>query len=103
MRWLVEAVLDVARGYPPQLRPRFRICDTLGIGLPYEDVALPRSVPRWVRVLTGLGIAGGDIEFHPHNDTWLVVANCLVAIREGCGVISGTCSWHRREDRERAA
>lgn len=90
VKWLVEAVLDLARLYPENLRPRFRICDTLGVGLPYEDVELPRSVPGWVGVLMALGVAGTDIEFHPHNDMWLVVANCLSAIRAGCGVISGT-------------
>ena len=31
-----------------------------------------------------------DLEFHPHNDTWLVVANCLAAICSGCGAINGT-------------
>lgn len=91
VQWLVDAVLDLARKYPESIRPRFRICDTLGIGLPYEDVALPRSIPRWISILTAKGVAGGDIEFHPHNDMWLVVANCLSAIRAGCGVISGTC------------
>ena len=37
-----------------------------------------------------LGLQASDLEFHPHNDTWLVVANCLAAIRAGCGVINGT-------------
>ena len=35
------------------------------------------------------GLPPEDLEFHPHNDTWLVVANCLAAIREGCGAING--------------
>ncbi|HEV2372278.1 MAG TPA: hypothetical protein VGS19_08920 [Streptosporangiaceae bacterium] len=87
---LVEEVLRIAEHYPTSLRPRFRVCDTMGIGLPYDEVALPRSVPRWVRLLRGLGLTPTQIEFHPHNDTWLVVANCLAAIKEGCAVISGT-------------
>ncbi|MCX4881496.1 MULTISPECIES: pyruvate carboxyltransferase [unclassified Streptomyces] len=90
VRALVEEVLKVAAAYPAELQPRFRVCDTLGIGLPYDDVALPRSIPRWIRLLRGLDLTPSQIEFHPHNDTWLVVANCLAAIREGCGVISGT-------------
>ncbi|MDQ3458906.1 MAG: pyruvate carboxyltransferase, partial [Deinococcota bacterium] len=32
-----------------------------------------------------------DLEFHPHNDLWMIVPNCLAAIREGCGAINGTC------------
>lgn len=90
VQWLIEAVLERATHFPVELGPRFRVCDTLGIGLPYDDVALPRSIPRWICTLQQLGLAPEAIEFHPHNDTWLVVANCLAAIREGCGVISGT-------------
>jgi 2-phosphinomethylmalic acid synthase len=51
---------------------------------------LPRSVPGLFRRLRGLGLLPEDLEFHPHNDTWLVVANCLAAVREGCGAINGT-------------
>lgn len=86
----VESVLALAESYAPELRPKFRICDTMGLGLPYEDVALPRSVPRLVRAMRGLGLEAADLEFHLHNDTWLVVANCLAAVRAGCGVINGT-------------
>jgi len=88
----VEACLDAARPYGDTMRPKFRICDTMGLGLPYDDVALPRSVPLMFRTLrTRLGLTAADLEFHPHNDTGLVVANCLAAVREGCAVINGTC------------
>jgi 2-phosphinomethylmalic acid synthase len=63
----------------------------MGLGLPYDDVALPRSVPRIFQALRAAGLQPEDLEFHPHNDTWLVVANCLAAVREGCGAINGTC------------
>src|SRR5690606_21918747 len=86
----VEAVLAMAEPYGPALRPKFRVCDTMGLGLPYDDVALPRSIPRIFRALRALGLQPEDLEFHPHNDTWLVVANCLAAVREGCAVINGT-------------
>src|SRR5260221_4819322 len=86
----VEAVQEMAEPYGPALRPKFRVCDTMGLGLPYDDVALPRSVPRIFRTLRATGLTPADLEFHPHNDMWLVVANCLAAIREGCGVINGT-------------
>lgn len=86
---LVEQVLRLAERYPAELTPRFRVCDTLGIGLPFADVAAPRSIPRWIRLLRGMGLQPSQIELHAHNDSWLVVANCLAAIYEGCGVISG--------------
>lgn len=88
---LVEAVLERAASYGAALRPKFRVCDTMGLGLPYDDVALPRSVPRIFRELRRLGLEPADLEFHPHNDTWLIVANCLAAVREGCAAINGTC------------
>jgi 2-phosphinomethylmalic acid synthase len=87
MQPFVEAVQDICA--PSELRPKFRVCDTMGLGLPYDDVALPRSVPLIFRALRSMGLEPEDLEFHPHNDTWLVVANCLAAVREGCAVING--------------
>lgn len=86
----IEAVQTMAEPYGPTQRPKFRVCDTMGLGLPYDDVDLPRSIPRIFRALRAAGLEPGDLEFHPHNDTGLIVANCLAAIREGCAVINGT-------------
>jgi 2-phosphinomethylmalic acid synthase len=47
-------------------------------------------VPRWIRRLRELGVPAEALEFHPHNDTHLVVANCLAAIQAGCAVVNGT-------------
>ena len=87
----VDTVMTMAAGYPEYLRPKFRICDTLGLGLPYEDVPLPRSVPKLIKELRQTGIDSQNLEFHPHNDTGLVLANCLAAIRAGCSTINGAC------------
>lgn len=87
---LVEAVLALAAPYGATGRPKFRLCDTMGLGLPYEGVAWPRSVPKMVREVLALGVESEDLEFHPHNDTHLVVANCLAAVMAGCGAINGT-------------
>lgn len=84
----VAAVQEICA--PSGLRPKFRVCDTMGLGLPCEDVALPRSVPNIIKALRALGLDAEDLEFHPHNDTGLVTANCLAAIRAGCAVINGT-------------
>lgn len=83
------AVRETCRG--SGFSPKFRICDTMGLGLPYDDVDAPRSIPRIFRAFRSMGFAPEDLEFHPHNDTWMVVANCVAAVREGCGVINGTC------------
>ncbi|WP_027482022.1 pyruvate carboxyltransferase [Deinococcus pimensis] len=86
----VEAVLDLAAGHGEAQRPRFRVCDTMGLGLPLENVAWPRSVPGTIRELRALGLHAEDLEFHPHNDTHLVVANSLAAVMAGCGAVNGT-------------
>jgi isopropylmalate/homocitrate/citramalate synthase len=85
-----EAVQEVASGFPDIAPPKFRICDTMGLGLPWDNVAWPRSVPRQVRALRAIGVAAEDLEFHPHNDTHLIVANCLAALQAGCCAINGT-------------
>jgi isopropylmalate/homocitrate/citramalate synthase len=64
----IEAVMRMADPFGPALRPKFRVCDTMGLGLPYDDVALPRSIPRLFAELRALGLQPEDLEFHPHND-----------------------------------
>lgn len=86
----VEAVQHLAADFPAEQAPKFRLCDTMGVGLPLEEVAWPRSVPRMVRELRAAGVPGELLEFHPHNDTHLIVANCLAAVLAGCAVINGT-------------
>ncbi|MCE4601690.1 MAG: 2-isopropylmalate synthase [Desulfurococcales archaeon] len=58
---------------------RVKLSDTLGLGLPFPGVPLPRGVPAMVESLRGLGLEPGQIEFHGHNDLGLVVANHLAA------------------------
>ncbi|MFD1731906.1 hypothetical protein ACFSC4_13870 [Deinococcus malanensis] len=86
----VAEVQQLAASYPASQSPKFRLCDTMGVGLPLEEVSWPRSVPRLVRALLEAGVPGEHLEFHPHNDTHLVVANSLAAVLAGCAVINGT-------------
>ena len=89
--WFIDSVRQKSANYPESIQPKFRVCDTLGLGLPDEDVPLPRGIPKLFRELIRLGLQPDDLEFHPHNDTGLITANCLAALRNGCGVINGTC------------
>ncbi|WP_309571468.1 pyruvate carboxyltransferase [Deinococcus sp.] len=86
----VDAVQALAAAFPETQAPKFRICDTMGLGLPWEGAAWPRSVPAQVRALIEAGVSGERLEFHPHNDTHLVVANSLAAVLAGCAAINGT-------------
>ncbi|GGL15424.1 HMGL-related enzyme [Deinococcus radiotolerans] len=86
----VEAVQTLAAPFPDSQTPKFRVCDTMGVGLPLEGTAWPRSVPRMIRELRAAGLSAEALEFHPHNDTHLVVANSLAAVLAGCAAINGT-------------
>src|SRR5581483_1845502 len=86
----VRDVEELARPFGPALAPRFRLCDTLGIGLPFREAPLPRSIPRLVRAMIDEArVPGERLEIHPHNDLGLVVANALSAVFEGCIAVNG--------------
>jgi len=52
-----------------------RICDTLGLGIPFPEAELPYGIPRMVRELKRIGVR--NIETHTHDDFGLGVANSL--------------------------
>ena len=59
---------------------RIRACDTMGYGVPFTEVALPRSVPG---IIYGLqhysGVRSENLEWHGHNDFYKAVANASTA------------------------
>ena len=75
---------------PEELKPRLRLCDTMGFGLPYHGVALPRSVPRLVYKMLQAGIPSERLEWHGHNDFHMVIANAVAAWLYGCNILNGT-------------
>ncbi len=59
---------------------RIRMCDTMGYGVPYPGVALPRSVPGIVYGLYHYAEVESEyLEWHGHNDFYLGVANAVSA------------------------
>ncbi|HEY3765177.1 MAG TPA: hypothetical protein VGL44_08460 [Gaiellales bacterium] len=81
------AELGAQRGVPVKLR----LCDTLGLGLPWREAELPRSVPRLVEALIGsAGIAPDDLEWHGHDDLGKVHANATAAWLAGCAAVNAT-------------
>ncbi len=70
---------------------KIRACDTLGLGLPYTGVELPRSVPG---IIHGLQHDGGlppcAIEWHGHNDYHNVVTNSTSAWMYGAASVNST-------------
>ena len=85
---LASALLELGRGRGVAVK--LRLCDTLGLGLPWREAPLPRSVPRLVEALTGLGVASDDLEWHGHDDLGKVHANAAAAWLAGCAAVNGT-------------
>jgi len=86
---LVTSLLEVGRasGVPV----KFRLCDTMGFGLPWPEAALPRGVPRLVRFFTStLGVKPEQLEWHGHNDFHRGEVNTVAAWLYGCAAANGS-------------
>lgn len=68
---------------------KIRACDTMGYGIPYGGVALPRSVSG---IIYGLqhyaGFSSDMIEWHGHNDFYKGVVNAATAWLYGAGAVN---------------
>ncbi len=70
---------------------KIRACDTLGLGVPYPGVSLPRSVPGLIYGLQYYsGVPSEWLEWHGHNDLHLVTANAVTSWLYGCSAVNGT-------------
>jgi len=76
------ALLKLAEEYKKPVK--IRLCDTLGFGLPWSGVALPRSVPKLVHGLRQIGVPSEWLEWHGHNDFHQVLVNATTAWLYGC-------------------
>ncbi|MBE6552791.1 MAG: 2-isopropylmalate synthase [Ruminococcaceae bacterium] len=67
---------------------RIRACDTMGYGVPYPEVAIPRSVPGIIYGLQHYSDVPSEmLEWHGHNDFYKAVTNATTAWLYGaCGV-----------------
>ncbi len=70
---------------------KIRLCDTLGLGIPFSGIVLPRSVPGLASSLQHFcNIEPEQLEWHGHNDFYLATANAISAWLYG--VSSVNCS-----------
>lgn len=73
------------------LNIKIRLCDTMGYGVPFPGVALPRSIRKIVYYLQkSVGIPSEHLEWHGHNDFHKVHANSLCAWLSGVSAVNGT-------------
>jgi isopropylmalate/homocitrate/citramalate synthase len=66
----------------------FRVCDTMGWGVPYPRASLPAGIPKLISIL--LEETGAELEFHGHNDFGLAIANSVAAWVYGCNRVNAT-------------
>ena len=68
---------------------KIRACDTMGYGVPFTEVALPRSVPG---IIYGLqhysGVPSEMLEWHGHNDFYKAVSNATTAWLYGASAVN---------------
>jgi len=77
--WVIpfmQRALELSKGIA-----KFRICDTIGWGVPDPYAALPWGIPRLFQVLKEE--TGAELEFHGHNDFGLATANSIMSWRYG--------------------
>ena len=68
---------------------KIRLCDTLGFGLPWAGVALPRSIPKLISGLRKIGVPSEWLEWHGHNDFHKVQTSAATAWLYGCSAANG--------------
>ncbi len=68
---------------------KIRACDTMGYGVPYTEVALPRSVPGIIYGLQHYSDVPSEmLEWHGHNDFYKAVSNATTAWLYGASAVN---------------
>ena len=68
---------------------KIRACDTMGYGVPYTEVALPRSVPGIIYGLQHYSDVPSEmLEWHGHNDFYKSVSNASTAWLYGASAVN---------------
>ncbi|WAM31429.1 beta/alpha barrel domain-containing protein [Caldicellulosiruptor naganoensis] len=67
----------------------FKLCDTLGFGVPYEYASLPRSVPKIIYTISkSTNIPPERLEWHGHNDFYKAQSNAVCAWLYGASMVN---------------
>jgi isopropylmalate/homocitrate/citramalate synthase len=86
---LVKAINEM--GNQAGVKIKFRVCDTLGVGKPFNGHKLPRSVPGLIYYLKNTaGLDSSQLEWHGHNDYYYCTANSTAAWMYGASSVSTT-------------
>ncbi|MDY6971620.1 MAG: 2-isopropylmalate synthase [Thermodesulfobacteriota bacterium] len=87
----VDKLARLSEQVPPELKIKVRLCDTMGFGIPFAGVSLPRSIPKLIyTVINEGGIPSDRLEWHGHNDFHKVHINGVIAWLYGCNAVNTT-------------
>jgi citrate (Re)-synthase len=87
----VERLMRMSEQVPDELSAKIRLCDTMGFGITYPGVELPRSIPKLIYKLNQeCGVPSNRLEWHGHNDFHKVHINGVTAWLYGCDAVNTT-------------
>ncbi|MHB8972433.1 MAG: hypothetical protein ACYC3X_21295 [Pirellulaceae bacterium] len=87
----VERLMRMSEQVPEDKSVKIRMCDTMGFGLTFPGVELPRSIPKLIYKLNQeVGVPGSRLEWHGHNDFHKVHINGVSAWLYGCDALNAT-------------
>jgi isopropylmalate/homocitrate/citramalate synthase len=87
----VERLMRMSEQVPEELSAKIRLCDTMGFGVSFPGVELPRSIPKLIYKLNReCGVPGDRLEWHGHNDFHKVHINGATAWLYGCDACNTT-------------
>jgi isopropylmalate/homocitrate/citramalate synthase len=83
-----EELLKLGEEYDKPVK--IRLCDTLGFGIPWDGVELPRSIPKMIDALKKVGFPPERLEWHGHNDFHKVQVDAATAWLYGCSAANSS-------------
>ncbi|TMC12981.1 MAG: histone-lysine N-methyltransferase, partial [Chloroflexi bacterium] len=85
----VRRLMELGRQAGIQVKIRYP--DTLGVGVPHPNAALPRGIPRLTAALRHeAGVPPEALEFHGQNDLDAIIPNAVSAWLYGAAANNGT-------------
>ena len=87
----VQRLMRMSEQVPDELKAKIRLCDTMGFGISYPGVELPRSIPKLIyKMNQECGVPSDRLEWHGHNDFHKVHVNGGTAWLYGCDAVNAT-------------
>lgn len=86
---MINELMEMCQG--TGIKVKIRLCDTMGYGLPYPGVPIPRGIASLItEIRANTDISPAELEWHGHNDFHKVLANAVTAWLYGCAAANGT-------------